>query len=140
MLVHSSTMKSREKETASWCILLQRMVYILLQLVVYTSATHGVYFCNSWYHPHHHHHLSLNHEGRWGTTDDFATSFLHLSPFSTALCDLVNSRPVHSRCCLPNSSFVSLVFFPLPLCRARWFWPDLMNGRHDRTTAVCISL
>ena len=26
---------------------------------------------------HHHHHLSLNHEGRWGTTDDFAASFLH---------------------------------------------------------------
>ena len=24
---------------------------------------------------HHHHHLSLKHEGRWGTTDDFATSF-----------------------------------------------------------------
>ena len=22
----------------------------------------------------------------------------------------------------------------------RWFWPDLMNGRHDHTTAVCISL
>ena len=22
-------------------------------------------------------HLSLNREGRWGTTDDFATSFLH---------------------------------------------------------------
>ena len=28
--------------------------------------------------PHHHHHnQSLNREGRWGTTDDFATSFLH---------------------------------------------------------------
>ena len=25
----------------------------------------------------HHHHLSLNHEGRWGTTDDFATPVLH---------------------------------------------------------------
>ena len=45
---------------------------------------------------HHHHHLSLNHEGHWGTTVDFATSFLHLSLFSTALWDLVNSRPVHS--------------------------------------------
>ena len=41
-------------------------------------------------------HLSLNHEGRWGTTDDFATSFLHFSLFSTALWDLPNSRPVHS--------------------------------------------
>ena len=28
----------------------------------------------------HHHHQSLNREGRWGTTDDFATSFLQLFP------------------------------------------------------------
>ena len=45
---------------------------------------------------HHHYHLFLNHEGRWGTTDDFATSFLHFSLFSTAFLDLPNSRPVHS--------------------------------------------
>ena len=44
------------------------------------------------------------------------------------------------RCCLPTSSFVRLVFFPISLCLARWFWPDLMNGRHDHTTAVCVSL
>ena len=36
-----------------------------------------------------------NCEGRWCTTDDFATSFFHFSLFSTALCDLANSRPVH---------------------------------------------
>ena len=42
------------------------------------------------------HYQSLNREGRWGTTDDFATSFLHFSRFSTALWDLPNSRPVHS--------------------------------------------
>ena len=41
-------------------------------------------------------HLSLHHEGCWGTTDDFATNFLHFSLFSTALLDLVNSGPVHS--------------------------------------------
>ena len=35
-------------------------------------------------------HLSLNREGRWGTTDDLATSFLHFSLFSTALWDLAN--------------------------------------------------
>ena len=40
---------------------------------------------------HHHHHQSLNREGRWGTTTDFATSFLHFSLFSTALRDLVTS-------------------------------------------------
>ena len=31
---------------------------------------------------HHHHHQSLNREDRWGTTDDFATSFLHFCLFS----------------------------------------------------------
>ena len=45
---------------------------------------------------HHHHHQSLNREGRWDTADDFATSFLHFSLFSTALWDLPYSRPVHS--------------------------------------------
>ena len=44
----------------------------------------------------HHHQLSLNRKGHWGTTDDFATSFLHFCLFSTALWDLANSRPVHS--------------------------------------------
>ena len=38
---------------------------------------------------------SRNREGRRGTTDDFATSFLHFSLFSTALWNLANSRPVH---------------------------------------------
>ena len=90
---------------------------------------------------HHLHHQSLNREGRWGTTDDFATSFLHFFLFSTALWDLPNSRPVHSLM-LSSHLFLCfrLVFFPLSLCLARWFWPDLMNGRHDHTTAVCASL
>ena len=37
---------------------------------------------------HHHHHQSLNREGRWGTTDDFATSFLHFpcSPLPSGTC------------------------------------------------------
>ena len=56
---------------------------------------------------HHHHHLSLNREGHWGTTDDFATSFLHFSLFSTALCNLANSRPVHSLM-LPFNLFLCL--------------------------------
>ena len=51
---------------------------------------------SSFHHHHYHHHQFLNHEGRWGTTDDFATSFLHFPLFSTALWDLSNSRPVHS--------------------------------------------
>ena len=42
-------------------------------------------------------------------------------------------------CCLPSFSSVCLVFFPFSLCLGRWFWPDLMNGRHDHTT-FCVSL
>ena len=42
-----------------------------------------------------HFHLSFSCGGVWGTTDDFATSFLHFSLFSTALWDLANSGPVH---------------------------------------------
>ena len=89
---------------------------------------------------HHHHHLSLNRDGRWGTTDDFTTSFLYFSLFSTALWDLANSRPIHFLM-LSSHLFHSLLFLlPLSLCLARWFWPDLMNGRHDHTSAVCVSL
>ena len=85
-------------------------------------------------------HLSLNREGRWGTTDDFATSFLHFPLFSTALWDFANSRPVHSPMSSSNLFLCLPVFFPLSLCLARWFWPDLMNGKYDHTTAVCVSL
>ena len=42
--------------------------------------------------------------------------------------------------CLPTSSSVCLFFFPLSLCLARWFWPGLMNWRHDHTTAISVSL
>ena len=62
-------------------------------------------------HHHHHHHLSLNREGRWGTKDDLATSFLHFSPFFTAVWDLAKSRLVyflilssHLFLCLPSLS------------------------------------
>ena len=83
-------------------------------------------------------HLSHNRVGRWGTTDDFATSFVHFSLFSTALWDLANSRSVH--CLMSSHLFLSLpCLLPLSLCLARWFLPDLINGRHDHTTAVCVS-
>ena len=35
--------------------------------------------------------------------------------------------------CLPTCFSVCLVFFPLSLCPARWFWSDLINRRHDHT-------
>ena len=84
-------------------------------------------------------HLSLNRD-RWGTTDDFANRSLHFPcsplPAGTWLTPGLSIL----WCCLPTSSSVYLVFFPLSPCLASWFWPDLMNGRHDHTTAVCVSL
>ena len=88
----------------------------------------------------HHHHLFLNHEGRSGATDDFATSFLQFSLLSAGLWDLANSRPVHS---LMLSSHLLLCRpcllppFPVP---CKMVWPDVMNGRHYDTTAVCVRL
>ena len=64
---------------------------------------------------HHHRHLSLNREGRWGTTDDFATIFLHLSLFSAALCDLACSRPVHHSLMLFSHLFLCLPCLLPPL-------------------------
>ena len=88
----------------------------------------------------HHHHQSLNREGRWGTNDDLQPVFsiFPCSPLSSGTCRTPGlSIPW---CCLPTSSFVRLVFFLLSLCLARWFWPDLMNGKHSHTTAVCVFL
>ena len=67
-------------------------VYIVLLLGLMTLTLFQSHMCvtNLLYH------LSLNCEGCWGTTDDFAVSFLQFSLFSTALWDLANSRPAHS--------------------------------------------
>ena len=82
-----------------------------------------------------HYHQFLNREGRWGTTDDFATSFLHFSLFSTALWDLPDSRPVHSLM-LSSHLFLCLpCLLPPFTVPCKMVWPDLMNGRHDHTTA-----
>ena len=61
---------------------------------------------------HHHHHPSLNREGRLGTTDDLATSFLNFSLFSTALWDFRTPGLFIPWYCLPTSFSVCLVFFP----------------------------
>ena len=85
----------------------------------------------------HYHNLSLKLDGRWGTTDDFITSFLHFPLFSTALWDLVNSRPVHSLMlsfhpflCLP----CLLPLFTVP-CKTVLARPD-DNGRPSRGLRV----
>ena len=59
---------------------------------------------------HHHHHQSLKREGRWGTIDDFATSFLHFSLFSTALWDLPNIA-----CSYPDVVFTLFLCLPCHL-------------------------
>ena len=61
-------------------------------------------------------------------------------PFSTALWELAHSRPVHSLM-LSSHIFLCLPCLLPPftvLCKM--VWSDLMNGRHEYTTAVCISL
>ena len=83
----------------------------------------------------HHHHQSLNRERSLGHHRWFCNQF---SPFFPGTCQTPGlSIPW---CCLPTSSFVHLVFFSLTLCLARLFWPDLMNRRHDHSTAVYVSL
>ena len=63
------------------------------------------------------------------------SSILPCSPLPSGTCGTAGlSIPW---CTLPIFSPVCFVFFPLSVCLARWFWPDLMNGRHDHTTAVC---
>ena len=85
-------------------------------------------------------HLSLNREGRWSTTDDFATSFLQFFLFSTAFWDLAKSRLGHSLM-LSSHLFLCLpcLFHPFTV-PCKMVCPDLMNERHDHTTTVCVSL
>ena len=90
--------------------------------------------------PPHHHHVSLNREGRWHTTDNFATSFLHFSLFSTALWDLANSRPVHSLMLSSHLSLCLPCLLPPFTVPCKMVLPDRVNRRHDHTTAVCVSL
>ena len=113
-------------------------VLLALYMMSHTQDSETKRQCSqSWFH---HHHLSFNCEGHWCTADDFTTSFLRFSLFSTALWDLPNSRPVHSLM-LSSHLFLCLpCLLPTSLCLARWFWPDLMNQRHDHTTAVCTFL
>ena len=77
-----------------------------------------IWFC--WlHHHHHHHHQSLNREGRWGTIDDFATSFLHFpcSPLPSGTCRTPGLSILW--CCLPTSSSVCLVTVPCKMVLVR---------------------
>ena len=86
---------------------------------------------------HHFTWLSRNCEDQEGPTDDVTTSFLHFPPFSTALWDLANSRPVHFLM-LSSHLFLCLPCLLPPftvLCK-----PHRVNGRHVHITAVSVSL
>ena len=59
-----------------------------------------------------HLHLSLNHRGCWGTTDDFTTSVLHFSLFSTALWDLaIWLEKSNAPCVICLTALFFLLFF-----------------------------
>ena len=82
------------------------IIIIMFQIVICWKANN------------HHHHLSLNCEGHWSTTDDFSTSFLHFSLFSTALWEL-------SKCPFPDVVFSSL---PLSAFSSSPFHCALQDG------------
>ena len=83
-------------------------------------------------------HISLNREGRSGTTDVLTTSFLHFSLFSTVLLDLANSKPVHFLTLSSHLLFCLPCLHPPLIVHCRMVLT--MKGRHDHTTAVWISL
>ena len=56
-------------------------------------------------HTSHHHHLFLNRQGRWGITDDFATTIFPCSPLA----------PVLGLGEIQACPFPGVVFPPLPL-------------------------
>ena len=75
-------------------------------------------------------HLFPNCKCPWGTTDDFATSSLHFSLFSTALWDLANSRPGHSLM-LSSHLFLCLPCLLPPLTVP---WKMVLVRPHERET------
>ena len=98
----------------------------------------------TFHHHHHHHHLFCPLTARViGASEMISQPVFPIfpcSPLPSGTCQCQTPGLSIPWCCLPTSSSVCLVFFPLSLCHARWFWSDLMNGRHDHTTAVCVSL
>ena len=133
-----------EECPVNFCIhitLIQQTQILTLQRIIHKrrNLNHFTFF-SKFQHMNHHHHQFLNREGRWRTTDDFTTSFLFFPSWSPLPSGTWWTPGLSIPwCCLPTSSSVCLVFCPLSLCLARWFWPDLTNGRHDHITPVCVS-
>ena len=95
--IHGGSSTNLEFLVQNVCGVKLHYLYLLwLNTCNVPSAGHFMSIVNAYVNTYRHHHLSHTREGRWGTTDDFATSFLKFSQFSTAFWDLPNSRPVHS--------------------------------------------
>ena len=62
-----------------------------------------------------------------GAPGDFVTSFLHFSMFSTALWDLLNSRPVHSLMLSSTFNVIQTIFIVL------FSTDSTANSQHPRT-------
>ena len=83
--------------------------------------------------------LSLNRKGRWGTTDDFATSFLHFPCFS--LSSKTWRPPGLHSLMLPSYLFLCLpCLLPTFTVPCKMVMARLDEQEHDHTTAVCVSL
>ena len=105
---------------------------IFLQLSAILRHHHHHHHYHHHHHHYHHHHLPLNREGRSGTTDHFATSFLHFFfLLFTVLWDLANSNPVYSlmlsshlflclSCLLPPFTVPCKMVFARPGERNTW--------------------
>ena len=52
----------------------------VILILTYSDVILWIQAINVHHHHHHHHHQSLIREGRWGSTDAFATSFLLFFP------------------------------------------------------------
>ena len=152
LVVSVKNKESEAKVSGIWCFtgicLTASLIFQLYKRLPVTDIAWQVWHGGWWqqptqlghHHHHHHHRLSL-------TAMVVGAPQMILQPvFSIFPCSPLPSGTWWTPglsipwCCLPTSSSVCLIFFPLSLCLARWFWPDLMNGRHDHTTAVYVSL
>ena len=84
------------------------------------------------HHSHLHLHLSRSLAGRWGTTVDSTTNFLHSSRFSALRSMVFHSRPVHSLM-LSSHSFLCL---PLRLCLCAAPCRVVLASPDDRVAAI----
>ena len=126
--------RERERERARVCVCVCVCVYFCVSCMLVGMYT-DMYTPTLIFHLH----LSLSREGRWGTTDDFTTSFLLFSLSSAVLWDLAKPRLVHSLV-LSSNIFCLPGLLPPFTVPSTMVWPDLMNERHVHTTSACVSL